>query len=153
MKQLFQALKSSIHKPAIRWTTSAIIALATMGLNAPAQAQGADQKAGDAILIMDYSNSMWGQINGVPKVDIARNIIEENFGSWNRLTNLDLLSYGHRYKNDCADIQLISPPGELDTSIASLSRHSQRDARRSHPPLSKRRVTSLQTASRPTSSY
>jgi hypothetical protein len=117
MKQLFQALKSSIHKPAIRWTTFAIIALATMGLNAPAQAQGADQKAGDAILIMDYSNSMWGQINGVPKVDIARNIIEENFGSWNRLTNLGLLSYGHRYKNDCADIQLISPPGELDTSI------------------------------------
>ena len=58
MKQLFQALKASIHKPAIRWTTFAIIALATMGLNAPAQAQGADQKAGDAILIMDYSNSM-----------------------------------------------------------------------------------------------
>jgi Ca-activated chloride channel family protein len=124
-----------------------------MGLNAPAQAQGADQKAGDAILIMDYSNSMRGQINGVSKVDIARNFIEENFGGWNLLTNLSLLSCGDRYKNDCVDIQLISPPGELDTSIASSSRHSQRDARSSHPPLSKRRITSSQTASRPTSSY
>lgn len=117
MKKLFQALKASIHKPAARWTTFAILAFGALGLSAPAQAQLADRKAGDAILIMDYSNSMWGQINGVPKVDIARDIIEENFGSWNRLTNLGLLSYGHRYKNDCADIQLISPPGELDTSI------------------------------------
>ena len=81
MKKLFQALKASIHKPAARWTTFAILAFGALGLSAPAQAQLADRKAGDAILIMDYSNSMWGQINGVPKVDIARDIIEENFGS------------------------------------------------------------------------
>ena len=97
-----------------------MLTLATPGSGNAASAQElqiADPKAGDAILIMDYSNSMWGQINGVPKVEIARNIIDANFGNWNRLTNLGLMSYGHRYKNDCADIQLISPPGELDTSI------------------------------------
>ena len=98
-----------------------MLSLATLGSGHAASAQElriADPKAGDAILIMDYSNSMWGQINGVPKVEIARNIIDANFGNWNRLTNLGLMSYDHWYKNDCADIQLISPTGELDTSIA-----------------------------------
>lgn len=120
MIKLFQALMASIHKPTARWASLCALSLGTLGLSNTALAQEirvADPKAGDAILIMDYSNSMWGQINGVPKVEIARDIIEANFGNWNRLTNLGLMSYGHRYKNDCADIQLISPPGELDTSI------------------------------------
>ncbi|MGA0236305.1 MAG: hypothetical protein ACO3NE_12020, partial [Alphaproteobacteria bacterium] len=83
-----------------------MLTLATLGSGHAASAQElriADPKAGDAILIMDYSNSMWGQINGVPKVEIARDIIDANFSSWKRLTNLGLMSYGHRYKNDCAD--------------------------------------------------
>ena len=42
------------------------------------------EKAGDAILIMDYSNSMWGQIEGTAKIQIARDIIERNFDDWNR---------------------------------------------------------------------
>ena len=120
MIKLFQALLKSIHRPSVRWTPLILFPLATLGINGTASAQeirAADPKAGDAILIMDYSNSMWGQINGVPKVEIARDIIDANFSSWKRLTNLGLMSYGHRYKNDCADIQLISPPGELDTSI------------------------------------
>lgn len=120
MIKLFHALAASIHRPSARWASLCMLTLATLGSGHAASAQElriADPKAGDAILIMDYSNSMWGQINGVPKVEIARNIIDANFGNWNRLTNLGLMPYGHRYKNDCADIQLISPPGELDTSI------------------------------------
>ena len=120
MIKLFQTLLKSIHRPSVRWTPLILFPLATLGIGGAASAQeirAADPKAGDAILIMDYSNSMWGQINGVPKVEIARDIIDANFSNWKRLTNLGLMSYGHRYKNDCADIQLISPPGELDTSI------------------------------------
>ena len=120
MIKLFQAVLTSIHRPLVRWTSLVMLSLATLGVTSTTSAQeirAADPKAGDAILIMDYSNSMWGQINGVPKVEIARDIIDANFSSWKRLTNLGLMSYGHRYKNDCADIQLISPPGELDTSI------------------------------------
>ncbi|MAW51847.1 MAG: hypothetical protein CME01_03385 [Geminicoccus sp.] len=120
MNKLADTLATTIHRFKVRSGLFFFsLALAALGMGAQAQGQvtSATAKAGDAILIMDYSNSMWGQINGVAKVEIARDVIDRNFRSWNKLTNLGLLSYGHRYKNDCADIQLVSPPGELDLSI------------------------------------
>ena len=117
MNKLADTLATTIHRFKVRSGLFFFsLALAALGMGAQAQGQvtSATAKAGDAILIMDYSNSMWGQINGVAKVEIARDVIDRNFRSWNKLTNLGLLSYGHRYKNDCADIQLVSPPGELD---------------------------------------
>ena len=47
----------------------------------PAQAQGtADQPRTappDALLILDASGSMWGQIDGINKIVIARDVVEQ----------------------------------------------------------------------------
>ena len=112
-------LSTTVRKTqlATLFTLTALVGFHGTGAAQQSQASTPSSKAGDAILIMDFSNSMWGQINGVAKIDVARDIIKRNYDDWNRLTNLGLISYGHRYKNDCSDIQLISPPGELDTSL------------------------------------
>ena len=78
----------------------------------------ATAKAGDAILDYGLLQLHVGPDQRRRPKSISRATSStENFRSWNKLTNLGLLSYGHRYKNDCADIQLVSPPGELDLSI------------------------------------
>ncbi len=105
-------LSTTVRKTqlATLFTLTALVGFHGTGAAQQSQASTPSSKAGDAILIMDFSNSMWGQINGVAKIDVARDIIKRNYDDWNRLTNLGLISYGHRYKNDCSDIQLISPP-------------------------------------------
>lgn len=120
MNKLFQAATETIHRLNTQGTLTVLAALfAVLSLHAPAPAQtteSVDEKMGDAILIMDYSNSMWGQINGVSKMEIARDLINRNFRRWDSEINMGLLSYGHRYKNDCADIQLIAEPGSENHS-------------------------------------
>jgi Ca-activated chloride channel homolog len=63
-----------------------------------------------AILVLDGSGSMWGQIDGVSKIEIARNEISQMLTSWDQGVDLGLMTYGHRSKGDCNDIELVIPP-------------------------------------------
>lgn len=76
----------------------------------------APEEPAHSTLVLDYSNSMWGQIGGVAKIDIVRSIIERNLNDWNQSTPLGLVAYGHRRKGDCNDIELIATPGERATN-------------------------------------
>jgi len=70
----------------------------------------AEQKSsGQAILILDASGSMWGQVNGTHKFEIARDAITQMLDTWDPEIGLGLLAYGHRKKGDCSDIELIVP--------------------------------------------
>ncbi len=70
----------------------------------------ADGKAGEAILILDASGSMWGQVGGRAKIEIAREAVGSMLASWPRNEALGLMAYGHRRKGDCNDIELLSRP-------------------------------------------
>ena len=74
----------------------------------------AAQAAGQSILVLDASGSMWGQIGGKPKVEIARDAVATMLKTWPADEPLGLIAYGHRRKGDCADIELISNPKLLD---------------------------------------
>jgi hypothetical protein len=69
-------------------------------------------------LIMDASNSMWGQIGGVAKITIARKVLAETITGLPDAMNVGLRVYGHRYAlNDakaCADTELLVPIGPVD---------------------------------------
>ncbi|MBN2265397.1 MAG: hypothetical protein JW775_06235, partial [Candidatus Aminicenantes bacterium] len=69
-------------------------------------------------IIMDASNSMWGQIGGEAKITIARRVLAETIGGLPDTMNVGLRVYGHRYAlNDpqaCADTELAVPIGPLD---------------------------------------
>ena len=63
------------------------------------------------ILVLDASGSMWGQIDGVNKIVIARQVITDLLQSIPDDQNLGLTVYGHRSRGDCADIESVVPPG------------------------------------------
>jgi Ca-activated chloride channel homolog len=71
----------------------------------PALAQGR------SIIVLDGSGSMWGQIDGRAKLEIAREALAEVLGGLPPETELGLIAYGHRTQGACDDIELIVPPG------------------------------------------
>lgn len=66
------------------------------------------------LIVLDASGSMWGQVHGRPKIEIAREVIRDFIGSLPANVELGLVAYGHRHKGDCQDIELLAPVGKLD---------------------------------------
>lgn len=66
------------------------------------------------VIVLDASNSMWGQINSTPKVTLARNGLETLLAQQPAQAPIGLLAYGNRRKSDCTDINVIARPGERD---------------------------------------
>ena len=97
----------------------ALLCLAT-GL---AQAQEAAQE--QAIIVLDASGSMWGQINGKPKLEIARETLATVLKDTPDTMALGLMAYGHREKGNCDDIELVVPvrtgsAGDIATAAAKM---------------------------------
>ena len=67
-----------------------------------------------AVIIFDASGSMWGQINGKAKIEIARDALKNVVKEWNPSVELGLTVYGHRSKGDCNDIETVIPVGKID---------------------------------------
>ena len=70
--------------------------------------------SGDTILVVDASNSMWGQIDGTAKIEIARTALADYVRSMAPDTRLGLFAYGHREVGRCDDIQQVRALGRLD---------------------------------------
>jgi len=67
-----------------------------------------------AILVLDASGSMWGEVDGRAKIEIARDTVGEILGAWRDGDALGLVAYGHRTKGSCDDIEVIAAPGPVD---------------------------------------
>ncbi|MEL6690817.1 MAG: VWA domain-containing protein [Pseudomonadota bacterium] len=82
--------------------------LAALLLSIPAalSAQGAP----NTILVLDGSGSMWGQIDGVNKIVIAREVVGTLLDDFPQDQNLGLTVYGHRTRGDCSDIETVVAP-------------------------------------------
>lgn len=75
-----------------------------------------------AIIVLDGSGSMWGQIGGKPKLEIARETLRTVLGTVPETTELGLMAYGHRQKGVCSDIQLVvEPAAGTGTAIADAA--------------------------------
>ena len=77
---------------------------------------GSARAAERAIIVLDASGSMWGQIDGKAKISIARETLRRVLGTLPKDTELGLLAYGHRKKGECSDIELIVPAGSGTTA-------------------------------------
>jgi len=75
---------------------------------------------GPMIIVMDGSGSMWGQIDGRAKLEIARDTVADVLDGLPADRALGLLAYGHREKGNCDDIELIVAP-QANSSPAILS--------------------------------
>lgn len=93
----------------------AALLLLCLSLTAPLHAQDRAR----AILVLDASGSMWGQIDGVAKITIAQQVIGDLLQSLPVEQELGLTLYGHRRKGDCSDIETpILPDGDQRAAIA-----------------------------------
>lgn len=98
------------------------VMLAGLTLTASAQETAPPE---DAILILDASGSMWGQIDGVNKIVIAKDVVEGLVRGLPEDQRLGMVAYGHRKKGDCSDIQTLADVGadrdKVIDQIRSLS--------------------------------
>ncbi len=81
--------------------------------------KGAEKKAAKNVeLILDASNSMWGQIQGKAKITIAKEVLDQIINGLPDEMNVGLRLYGHRYGlNDsraCQDTEMVTPIAPID---------------------------------------
>jgi hypothetical protein len=81
----------------------AFLVLSALAAAFPASAQ----ESGSAMLVLDASGSMWGQIDGRTKIELARDAVAGLLEDWQPGMSLGLMAYGHRRKGDCADIEVL----------------------------------------------
>ncbi len=92
---------------------AALLGLAIASL--PLGAQPANDKV---VLVLDGSNSMWGQIEGVAKITIAKQVLVSMLDGWQPETAFGLVAYGHREEGDCNDIETLVGLGPFDGAVA-----------------------------------
>ncbi|MER9673586.1 VWA domain-containing protein [Mesorhizobium sp. M0208] len=76
------------------------------------------------IIVLDASGSMWAQIDGKPKLEIARQSLRNVLQSVPTDEEIGLMAYGHREKASCDDIELIVPPQAGSASAISAAADS-----------------------------
>ena len=99
-------------RPVFRLMGAALIG-GTMFMS-PAGAQ--TDTPSDLLFVLDSSNSMWGQIDGTAKAEIARSAFEGFVAGLPDGTRAGVMAYGHRRKADCGDVETLVPVSELDRS-------------------------------------
>ena len=74
----------------------------------------ADDKNSNIYFILDASGSMWGQVKGQNKIVIAKEVMVDLIKELPADLNVGLMVYGHRHKNDCQDVEIVSALGPLN---------------------------------------
>ena len=97
----------------------ALAASASLMLLMGAPASADTQK--NVMFVLDASNSMWGQIDGKSKIEIAKAVLKDLTTKMPAEAKLGLIAYGHRFDrklNDCDDMELMNPIGHFSTKEA-----------------------------------
>jgi hypothetical protein len=68
------------------------------------------------LFILDGSNSMWGQVDGVAKIVTAKDVLSKLLIDLPPGTKPGLMAYGHRTA-DCTDVELLSSFGSDSTEV------------------------------------
>ena len=66
-----------------------------------------DQNSSPIIFIYDASGSMWGQMQGKTKMEIATEVLSNSVNELSENQKIGLVAYGHRQKGDCKDVEFL----------------------------------------------
>ena len=80
----------------------------------PATGQTASAKQLRLLYILDASGSMLGKVGAEEKMAAARRVLKDSIAKLPGDSQVGLIAYGHRRKNDCDDIELLSPLKPID---------------------------------------
>jgi len=81
--------------------------------------------AANVMFILDGSNSMWGQVGGKSKIETAKEVLISLLGELPAETRVGFMTYGHRSREDCKDVETLAPiepndPGRLSKLIQAI---------------------------------
>lgn len=105
-------------KPASRLLPSAALIAA---LSAPAAAQ----ERPDMIVVFDGSGSMWGQVAGRSKLELAREALSTVVSEVPGDSNIGMMLYGHRVRGQCSDIEMAVPVGPARQAVPAILARAQ----------------------------
>ena len=102
-----------------RLTMTAAAAAIALALPKPGLAET------NMLFILDGSNSMWGQVEGQAKIKTAQDVLTDLMADLPKDTKVGLMVYGHRSRESCDDIEILSSigadgPAELVKKIRSI---------------------------------
>ncbi|MBT6275132.1 MAG: VWA domain-containing protein, partial [Chromatiales bacterium] len=66
------------------------------------------QETRNLLVILDASNSMWGQVDGVAKITTAREALSKMIGEVPDNVNIGLMAYGHNDAESCSDVDFLT---------------------------------------------
>lgn len=71
----------------------------------------------NVLFVLDGSGSMWGQIGGQPKIEIARSAMSGMIEKLPTDVRAGLMTYGGNTEGDCNDIEMVAPMGSDHASL------------------------------------
>jgi hypothetical protein len=69
------------------------------------------------LFVLDGSGSMQAMLNGRPKIEHARTLLSQFIASLPPDKRIGLATFGHTRKNDCSDIEMLTPVGSARTAV------------------------------------
>lgn len=101
----------------LKFITTSCLAVTTSTIALETHAQVTDK---NIMVVFDASGSMWGQINGRTKIEIARDTLSSVLSEVTQNMNLGMIAYGHRRKGQCSDIETVVRPGPAASSVPAM---------------------------------
>lgn len=78
---------------------------------------GLAQENQSLLFILDGSGSMWGQVEGENKIEVAKEVMTALVNDLPAEMAIGLQAYGHREAESCTDIELLAPLGTEKSAI------------------------------------
>jgi len=121
----------------MRRSAAALAGLALAGLAALAlPPAAAAQERPNLMIVFDASGSMWGQIRGRTKIELAREALSSVLSEADAAMDIGLIAYGHRVRGQCSDIEMVVPPGPAGQTVPQILNFAGRVNPRGMTPLS-----------------
>lgn len=105
---------------------------AALALAAPAALA---QEGPNLMIVFDGSGSMWGQVGGRAKIELARQALSSVLSEVSPGMEIGMLAYGHRVRGQCADIELMVPMGPAGQTVPGILDAASRMNPRGMTPL------------------
>ncbi|MCB0464404.1 MAG: VWA domain-containing protein [Aequorivita sp.] len=84
-----------------------ILVLLLFSFQSNSQTKQAPEIPSPIIFIYDASGSMWGQMQGKTKMEIASSVLTSSVDNLAENQKIGLVAYGHRKKGDCKDVEFL----------------------------------------------
>jgi len=86
-----------------------ILCVLLFAFQSNSQTKQAPEVPSPIIFIYDASGSMWGQMEGKTKMEIASTVLSNSINNFAENQKIGLVAYGHRKKGDCKDVETLLP--------------------------------------------